>query len=173
MMFPRDSVDDMLAIVKDAAYALFDRYVSSYVVSESHDTGSQSNPSIDGTNESSSWLQEYNGNPDRDDISDRSKFDLYLHERNEAKEGDVLRWWRLNGPRYPILSCMARDALAIPITTVPSESTFSIEGRHLTSYKSRLKPKVDENGRGSGEAMKMQNENALSASVGSLDLDNF
>ncbi|KAL9682472.1 hypothetical protein QQ045_014271 [Rhodiola kirilowii] len=173
MMFPRDSVDDMLAIVKDAAYALFDRYVSSYVVSESHDTGSQSNPSIDGTNESSSWLQEYNGNPDRDDISDRSKFDLYLHERNEAKEGDVLRWWRLNGPRYPILSRMERDALAIPITTVPSESTFSIEGRHLTSYRSRLKPKVDENGRGSGEAMKMQNENALSASVGSLDLDNF
>ncbi|KAL9666681.1 hypothetical protein QQ045_001017 [Rhodiola kirilowii] len=69
MMFPQDSVDDMLATVKDAAYALFDRYVSSYVVSESHDTGSQSNPSIDGTNESSSWLQEYNGNPDQDDIS--------------------------------------------------------------------------------------------------------
>ncbi|KAL9660971.1 hypothetical protein QQ045_025790 [Rhodiola kirilowii] len=136
-MYPQDNVDNMLAKVKDTAYALFDRY-SRYC--------SQSNPLIDGTPESSSWLQDFNANTDRDDISDRSEFDLYLHDRNEAKEGDVLRWWRLNGPRYPILSRMARDALAIPITTVPSESTLSTGGRHLTSYRSRLKPKHKDEG---------------------------
>ncbi|KAL9661015.1 hypothetical protein QQ045_025834 [Rhodiola kirilowii] len=142
VMYPQDNVENMLAKVKDTAYALFDRYVSLYAVSESQDTGSQSNPLIDSTPESSSWLQDFNANTDRDDNSDRSEFDLYLRERNEPKEVDVLRWWRLNGPRYPILSRMARDALAIPITTVPSESTFSTGGRHLTSYRSRLKPKI-------------------------------
>lgn len=54
---------------------------------------------------------------------------------------DVLEYWKNNMHRYPILALMARDVLAIPITTVISESTFSIGAHVLTKYKDCFPPK--------------------------------
>jgi hypothetical protein len=42
--------------------------------------------------------------------------------------------------RYPILSIMARDIMSIPITTVASESAFSIGAKIITAYRNRLTP---------------------------------
>jgi len=53
---------------------------------------------------------------------------------------DVLQWWKRNEERYPVLARMARDVLAIPITTVASESTFSLGGRILTKYRRNTSP---------------------------------
>ncbi|CAN6182827.1 unnamed protein product, partial [Urochloa humidicola] len=44
--------------------------------------------------------------------------------------------------RYPTLRQIARDILAIPITTVASESAFSTSGRILSEHRSRLTPKM-------------------------------
>ncbi|XP_031097181.1 zinc finger BED domain-containing protein RICESLEEPER 2-like [Ipomoea triloba] len=46
--------------------------------------------------------------------------------------------------RFPILSKLARDVLAIPISTVASESAFSTSGRVLDPFKSSLTPKIVE-----------------------------
>ncbi|KAH9762677.1 BED-type domain-containing protein [Citrus sinensis] len=53
---------------------------------------------------------------------------------------DVLQWWKMNKGKYPILAEMAKDLLAIPVTTVASESAFSTGGRTLSPHRSRLHP---------------------------------
>ncbi|GJV98702.1 zinc finger BED domain-containing protein RICESLEEPER 2-like protein [Tanacetum coccineum] len=53
---------------------------------------------------------------------------------------DILAWWKINGLKYPTLQTIARDILAIPISTVASESCFSTSGRLITLHRSHLKP---------------------------------
>ncbi|XP_024962436.1 zinc finger BED domain-containing protein RICESLEEPER 1-like [Cynara cardunculus var. scolymus] len=57
---------------------------------------------------------------------------------------DVLLWWKDNTNRYSIFSMIVRDVLAIPISTVASESAFSTSGRILDSFRSSLSPKMVE-----------------------------
>ncbi|CAN1125872.1 Zinc finger BED domain-containing protein RICESLEEPER 1, partial [Linum perenne] len=76
-------------------------------------------------------------------------FELYVRQRKKSKttsvttelhhylaealiprtsvDFDVLMWWKLNGAKYPTLQQMARDLLAIPITSVHYKKTaFSV-----------------------------------------------
>ena len=57
----------------------------------------------------------------------RNELDRYMEDDVEDNyEGiDILRWWRGKTVKYHILSCMARDILAILVSTVSSESAFS------------------------------------------------
>ncbi|KAM6554743.1 hypothetical protein CsatB_015505 [Cannabis sativa] len=48
----------------------------------------------------------------------------------------------MNSSKYPILSEMARDVLAIQVSTVASESAFSTGGRVLDPFRSSLSPKM-------------------------------
>ena len=53
---------------------------------------------------------------------------------------DILNWWKQNPKLFPNLSKMARDFLAIPGTSVPSERVNS-EARELLPYtRNRLGP---------------------------------
>ncbi|XP_040947961.1 zinc finger BED domain-containing protein RICESLEEPER 2-like isoform X1 [Gossypium hirsutum] len=73
-----------------------------------------------------------------------SELDKYLAEANEefVEDFDILLWWKVNSPRFPTLSKIARDVLAIPVSTVASESAFSTGGRVLDQYRSSLTPKI-------------------------------
>ena len=53
---------------------------------------------------------------------------------------NVLEWWQKNENVYPLVAQMARDILAIPITTVAYESAFSIGSRVITRWRSSLDP---------------------------------
>jgi len=46
----------------------------------------------------------------------------------------------VNSARFPILSAMVKDVLAVPATSVASESAFSTGGRVLSDYRSSLTP---------------------------------
>ncbi|XP_072094067.1 zinc finger BED domain-containing protein RICESLEEPER 3-like [Arachis hypogaea] len=72
---------------------------------------------------------------------DKDELEIYLkegliHTNEDDLKYDVLNFWKINEDRFPTLSVMARDVLSIPITTVASESAFSIGGRVLTKYRS-------------------------------------
>ena len=53
---------------------------------------------------------------------------------------DVLAFWKTNQYRFPIVAAMARDILAVPVSTVASEAAFSVGGRVLDQFRSSLKP---------------------------------
>ncbi|CAN1167577.1 Zinc finger BED domain-containing protein RICESLEEPER 3 [Linum perenne] len=75
-----------------------------------------------------------------------SSVDHYLAEEiiPRAPDFDILLWWKLNGAKYPTLQRIARDFLAIPITSVASESAFSSCARLLDSHRSKLHYKTVE-----------------------------
>ncbi|XP_071917149.1 zinc finger BED domain-containing protein RICESLEEPER 2-like [Coffea arabica] len=63
----------------------------------------------------------------------KSDLDVYLEESRYVCDTnanlDVLGWWKGERWRFPILSRMASGILAIPVTTVAIESTFSVGHR--------------------------------------------
>jgi hypothetical protein len=72
----------------------------------------------------------------------KSKLEKYLAEACEDTEMklDLLIWWKASKQRFPIPARMARDVLAIPISSVASESAFSTSGRILDDFRSSLTP---------------------------------
>ncbi|KAF3785843.1 hypothetical protein EJ110_NYTH26897 [Nymphaea thermarum] len=76
----------------------------------------------------------------------KSNLELYLEVFIYSKNNpiDILTWWKVNTPKYHVLSKMVDDILAVPISTIASEATFSTCERILDSYRSRLGTKTVE-----------------------------
>ena len=80
----------------------------------------------------------------------KNEVDRYLNEPPEdidttnVDDFDILKWWMVNSVKYKVLSCIARDVLAVSVTTVASEAAFSIGGRILDPFRSSLSPKTVE-----------------------------
>jgi hypothetical protein len=74
----------------------------------------------------------------------RSELDAYLEEPHVRKDKkfEILRWWKINADKYHVLSTMARDFPAIPLSTISSESAFSCGGRILGDAQSSMTPKT-------------------------------
>ncbi|KAJ0089938.1 hypothetical protein Patl1_12580 [Pistacia atlantica] len=70
----------------------------------------------------------------------KAELDYYLEDTilPRTSDFDILSWWRLNGSTYPILQSIARDVLAIPVSTIASESAFSIGGNLVSPHRNRL-----------------------------------
>ncbi|XP_013713780.1 zinc finger BED domain-containing protein RICESLEEPER 2-like [Brassica napus] len=76
-----------------------------------------------------------------------SELDIYLMEKpvprgsnNFGLDYNVLSWWRKNSCKFPILSELAEDVLAVQVSFVASESAFSTSGRILDPFRSCLTP---------------------------------
>ncbi|CAH9113126.1 unnamed protein product [Cuscuta europaea] len=54
---------------------------------------------------------------------------------------DLLRWWKMNGNKYPVLALIAKDLFVVQVSTVASESAFSTGGRVIDAFRSSLTPK--------------------------------
>ncbi|XP_040374613.1 zinc finger BED domain-containing protein RICESLEEPER 2-like [Rosa chinensis] len=130
-----------LEVFNDTLSSLFDAYVE-----KSFDHNDSNNSIDEGSSQAQgdhSLLEAFdNAYKIGSSSSMKTELSKYLDEvRLERKqELDVLSWWKMEQIRYPILFHLARDVLTIPISTIASESAFSIGGRVLDQYRSSLLP---------------------------------
>ena len=82
----------------------------------------------------------------------KNELDAYFEDGRLTQENtpgmdlvnlDALKWWK-DATKYKILSRMAADILAIPISIVASEATFSAGTRVIDTYRASLAPKTVE-----------------------------
>ncbi|XP_042961542.1 zinc finger BED domain-containing protein RICESLEEPER 2-like [Carya illinoinensis] len=89
------------------------------------------------------WGDRMKGNPlTRSTTEVKSEIDRYfgLDLEPYVRDFDILAWWKVHAPKYPVLAQIARSILAIPISTVASESAFNTGGRVLDLFQSSLDP---------------------------------
>jgi hypothetical protein len=70
-----------------------------------------------------------------------SELTSYLDSDTETKFGpdfNILSWWQRHNESFPILSILARDIMTVPVSTISSESTFSLASRVLKERRRRL-----------------------------------
>ena len=75
----------------------------------------------------------------------KAKIDTYFEEPlhpDNVEDFDILAWWKCTSDKFPVLSSMVRDFLAIFLSTVSSESAFSLGGRILGERRSSLAPEM-------------------------------
>lgn len=66
-----------------------------------------------------------------------TELDAYLREKTvpiKQENFDILKWWKENCHRYPIVARMARDFLAIPTSTRPTPQMMTKITNHLRRY---------------------------------------
>ena len=77
-----------------------------------------------------------------------NELEKYLAENCDGRKEvnfEILEWWRDNCNRYQVLSKVAKDVLAVPVSTVASESAFSTGGRIVDPFRSSLSPLMVQN----------------------------
>ncbi|KZV16969.1 hypothetical protein F511_30599 [Dorcoceras hygrometricum] len=93
----------------------------------------------------STEMMEMSNSKDEQSVETKCELTRYLHEACEKDyQLDILHWWKSNSSRYPIMSKVAKDVLAILVFTVASEQYFGTSGRILNEFRSSLKPKTVE-----------------------------
>ncbi|XP_017635556.1 zinc finger BED domain-containing protein RICESLEEPER 2-like [Gossypium arboreum] len=145
-MSSSEKASEMMQKLKESLYELFDEYNPSL-----HSTCSQSSVSThvslgEPQQKMKRRMQALYKKRELEICGEDKTFELdkYLAEANEefVEYFDILLWWKVNSPRFPTLSKMARDVLAIPVSTVASKSAFSTGGRAIDQYRSSLTPKI-------------------------------
>ncbi|KAH9724822.1 hypothetical protein KPL70_007626 [Citrus sinensis] len=141
-------VDELRVNIKELLLKLFESYGGesnpniSERSSDVHDSASSSYGSFDHFTQFRKMKESSN-----DDIIGKNDVEKYLLVTCESASNphfDILTWWKLNGPWYPILSQIAKDFLVILVSTVAFELAFSTGGRILDPFRSSLTHKTVE-----------------------------
>jgi len=138
-------VDELVAIIKK----LFQFYSTSISSKNKPENGATMPPSeidtadllVDNEDvELESYLYDSSGL----DVDNLNELDKYMADPplKLSEKFDILAWWKNQSKEYPILSKIARDLLAIQVSTVASESAFSAGGRVIDPFRSRLDPEM-------------------------------
>ncbi|XP_024027613.1 zinc finger BED domain-containing protein RICESLEEPER 2-like [Morus notabilis] len=147
-----DSMLSSMSNVKDTMYRLHEVYSGEKGESVTNEnsgeaaTTSTTEVKIEAKGKGCLWssfvrkMKENNVNEYKNDV------DKYLTDPMEdptRSNFNVLDWWKNNATNYKVLSLVAKDILAILVSTVASEA-FSTGGRILDPFRSSLSPKMVE-----------------------------
>uniref|UniRef100_A0A2N9I8P7 HAT C-terminal dimerisation domain-containing protein n=1 Tax=Fagus sylvatica TaxID=28930 RepID=A0A2N9I8P7_FAGSY len=153
--YVKPKAESMVEKVRGAIDRLYAHYATEFETASSGANGSSSCVTSDVVSSSMSsasdthdpWksaVEEFQHHLAQEDIGEcKTEVDQYLSEASEppcALGFDILGWWRVNSSKYKILFHVARDVMAVPVSTVASESAFSTGGRVLDSFRSSLSP---------------------------------
>lgn len=142
-MFCEETGRKVWAAIKECVHQLFEEYASLYAppsATTQPDQAVDSRPTQGGRLKSVIARKlKLNGSGSG---SNKSELEKYLSEDPEPEDNkfDILAWWKVNSSRFPVLSQLARDVLAIPVSTVASEAVFSTTGRILDDFRTSLTP---------------------------------
>ncbi|CAN1850459.1 Zinc finger BED domain-containing protein RICESLEEPER 2 [Linum perenne] len=155
-LYSEDNYYTNVNLVREKLYALYNEYVEEYkernIDSQSEEGGGATTTS--GT--TTSVLERTNtGRAKFDSIVQsgenssalQNELDAYLDaklEKIKDPEFNVIDWWKSERTKYKILSKMACEIMAIPITSVASESAFSAGDRVIDPSRSSLGQKTIE-----------------------------
>ncbi|KZV27852.1 zinc finger BED domain-containing protein RICESLEEPER 2-like [Dorcoceras hygrometricum] len=146
-LYPDAVARDNVTNVRNILSAIFKEYVDATIenLQESSNLESQGSNHIrtraeNSSGSSSGWFEFSSFLRETEMLHpEKSELDIYLEEGchlfNPEEQFDALSWWKLNTYKFRILSSLARDVLAIPITTVASEATFSAGSRVIDKYR--------------------------------------
>ncbi|XP_075659325.1 zinc finger BED domain-containing protein RICESLEEPER 1-like [Castanea sativa] len=133
--YENDKEDEMSFKIRDALKRLYVERVGQNGASSSSGSGASlsrdSMPSV-GNASLSDRIKSYNNRfkqhlVDENSVENKSELDRYLLESSkdpDVEDFDILMWWKMNSSRYQVISQIARDVLAIPVSTVASEYAF-------------------------------------------------
>ncbi|KAK8708822.1 hypothetical protein V6N13_059858 [Hibiscus sabdariffa] len=139
-LFPLDftKVDAMCNHLYDVIQKLYDFYnarISSSSKNSAHGSKLQ-RMDVDGSenampsqNENLNNLYNEFNEEDAEGVVDKCEYDTYLEEAREKRDAygfQILHWWKMKSEKYKILVAMAKEILAILVSSVSSESAFSI-----------------------------------------------
>nr|KAJ0193565.1 hypothetical protein LSAT_V11C800433070 [Lactuca sativa] len=144
--------DENIKEVKNALYEMYSEYLETHdtLVRESTTHASEHERNVLGLNEGTSLGSGWEAfgefiktvdleRPEKSELSMYLEEDVYREKGQTGMESfDALEWWNVHKLKYRVLSLMARDVLAISISTVASEATFSAGGRVIDPYRASL-----------------------------------
>lgn len=163
-IYPPYEAEVNISKVRQALYAVYSEYENMYgsgsIPSSTSHSHLSSEPASSRNSDLSSLVSQFTGMSEfLNHISSmesvqpqKNELDAYFEDgrlTNENAAGidivnlDALKWWK-DSTKYKILSRMAADILAIPVSTVASEATFSAGTRVIDSYQASLAPKTVE-----------------------------
>ncbi|XP_059629883.1 zinc finger BED domain-containing protein RICESLEEPER 2-like [Cornus florida] len=138
-LHPLHKVDELMHRVKEAMSRIFAKYqlYDSINSASASSTQKSNGMAVDGPfreacEPEDSLLSRYRKYLKAKKVgSCKSEVDRYLEESCEecGPNFEILSWWKLNCSRYRVLAQVAKDVLAIPVSTIATESTFCTGGR--------------------------------------------
>ncbi|CAO2147204.1 unnamed protein product [Urochloa humidicola] len=146
-IYGAEGAENKLIEIKELLYKLVKEY------QQSEDVGTSSTAALEvssssgvGTDEVFDLFDQYMSSQPANSAYVRTELDLYLDEPtlHRTQDLDIVNWWKYGGIKFPTLQRIARDVMAIPVTSVASESVFSTGGRIISPHRSRLAPKMIE-----------------------------
>ncbi|CAN0926668.1 Putative AC transposase [Linum grandiflorum] len=149
-MYSAARSEEMLALVKEEMVNLFQSYLNGAGTGGIDSTSAATSrvPQTETDIEFDDTFADYNMEDKM--VGNSAELDRYLTDAREGGNGvdeefNILGWWKAVGSyKYPTLSEIAKDILAIPISSVASESAFSNGGRVLDDFRSSLLPSIVE-----------------------------